>query len=129
MPHTRPGNRLFARIVPDGDLYITDRSLGAAVEVLDVSLGGFRGASALPLTPGVRHLFEAKFPRIAPIILEARVIHCYRSPDNPSAYVTGWTWIDMPVNAAAVRRFILAMTSLEELEESVMEAAERFIAR
>lgn len=128
MPHTRPGNRLFARIVPDGELLIADKSLGSMIEVLDVSLGGFRSASRLPLTPGARHLFEAQFPGIPPIVLEARVIHCYHSPAQPGSYTTGWTWIDMPVNAAAVRRFILAITSLLDLEET-LDPGERFTAR
>ncbi len=128
MPHTTAGGRHFARIVPDGELFITDSSLGSVVEVLDVSLGGFRGAGRLPLAPGARHLFEAKFSRIPPIVLEARVIHCYRSPDDPTMYVTGWIWIDMPVNAAAVRRFIGAITSLDDLEET-LDAGDRLTAR
>jgi hypothetical protein len=79
-PRLKAAGRLQTRIV----------TLPFAVEILDVSFGGFLVGSPVDIPTGDIHVFEVMTPACRTYTLRARAVHCQGSHGGGPRYLSGW---------------------------------------
>jgi hypothetical protein len=98
------GRRLFPRLSIDGTLLVRDVTIGVTMSVEDLSAGGFRTISPLPLHTGTRHAFDVVQPGAPALRLVARVVHCSGVLRGQGPYAIGWAFErDFGTSANVVR--------------------------
>lgn len=98
------GRRLFPRLSIDGTLLVRDATIGVTMPVEDLSAGGFRTISPLPLHSGTRHAFDVVQPGAPALRLVARVVHCGSVLRGRGPYAIGWAFErDFETSANVVR--------------------------
>lgn len=82
--------------------------MAAAMDVHDVSLGGFSAETAMPFFQGRRHDFEFTPPAGAPIIVSARVAYCRRISEVDAAprYHSGFEFTPLDESRASIDALI-----------------------
>jgi hypothetical protein len=110
----RDGRRRFPRIELDRTLPLRDVTMGLAMEIVDVSLGGLRTHSPLPLEPGTCHRFQTTIAGEF-VSLVAYVIHCRGAAGTRAPYVVGWRWNDDAVTARGIPRLLDHVTSFDSI--------------
>lgn len=109
---SRLTRRRFPRLELEGSVPLRDLSLGTMMDVLDVSLGGCRTLSPVPLEPGTSHRFQATLgSEVAPF--RAQVVHCHGAADCRGPYVVGWQWSDDAATARSIGRLIEHVTTAD----------------
>jgi hypothetical protein len=94
--------RHAARLIPAAHLSVKFVSLPLAIELHDLSLGGFSITAGRPFPIGLTHRFVIATPEGAEVRLVAKVIHCYsRVIDGVQSFVTGWEFMAGSADATA----------------------------
>lgn len=84
--------RRWARLAVNGQIQVAIRDLDLALELRDLSFGGFAVHAPRPFWKGMTHWFTFSTPAGQSITLVAKAVHCYRLPDQPR-FVSGWVFM------------------------------------
>jgi hypothetical protein len=86
------GRRRYPRLEIDGALELKNITLGVALEVRDIGLGGFRALSPRKVRTGDEHVLRIALPGQLPRDLRVQVVHCAPAAGNRPPYVVGWAF-------------------------------------
>lgn len=105
------GRRRFPRLPMAGHLGVYDRTADVAMALEDVSFGGMRTRSPIPLPPGHQHDLEMRVPGLGPLTFHARVVHCQTTSGSSAVHTVGWCWSTDHVTARSVTRLMTHLTT------------------
>jgi hypothetical protein len=120
------GRRRYPRLDVDGCLPARDVTHNVAMTVEDVSLGGFRALSPVPMTTGSVHAFEIAVEGRA-VPLSAQVVYCRPASQVGGAYVIGWRWDDQAATARGIDQVLNYLTNWRSFVPAIAESDAPFI--
>lgn len=95
----------------DGQVQARLVSIDEDVEMRDVSFGGFRLASSVPVTPGDVHDVAALTAEGSRCVMRARVVTCLAPTSTDPFYVSGWAIADDAESQAGLAVVIDSVTA------------------
>jgi hypothetical protein len=103
--------RSSPRVEVAGHVLARLMTLNVQVDMREVSFGGFRLASSVPVSPGEVHEVRAVTANGLVCTLLARVVHCHPPTDGEPFYISGWRVEPDPISTNALAAIVDSLTT------------------
>lgn len=110
--------RRHPRIPVECSIEIRDLTAALAMEIQNVSFGGFRTLSPMAIDPGARHIFQVALPRDGHLPMQANAVYCRLVNSAHKTYAVGWAITDDLVTVRSVARLIDYVTDAASFDSA-----------
>jgi len=110
------GRRRYPRLEIDGVLELRNVTLGVALNVRDIGLGGFRAVSPRVVRPGDEHVLRVSLPGDETRDLRVEVVHCRPAMGTRPPFLVGWKFASDTMTARHVVAILDHLTQVSAFD-------------